>query len=103
MTEGVTSGDRILTDGAAALAVGQALKVVAQTRRMVKGVAVPHAALTRNSGGDTVVWVHAGAEKFVTKRVRFQALDGSRAAVTEGVTSGDRIVTDGAAALAQVR
>ncbi len=85
------------------LAVGQALKVVAQTRRTVKGVAVPLAALTRNGGGDTVVWVHAGAEKFVTKKVRFQALDGGRAAVTEGVTPGDRVVTGGAAALAQVR
>jgi len=85
------------------LAVGQALKVVAQTRRTVKGVAVPLAALTRNGGGDTVVWVHAGAEKFVTKKVRFQALDGGRAAVTEGIAAGDRVVTGGAAALAQVR
>jgi len=85
------------------LAVGQALKVVAQTRRTVKGVAVPLAALTRNSAGDTVVWVHAGAEKFVTKKVRFQALDGGRAAVTEGIAAGDRVVTAGAAALAQVR
>jgi len=85
------------------LAVGQPLKVVAQTRRTVKGVAVPLAALTRNSAGGTVVWVHAGAEKFVAKKVLFQALDGSRAAVTEGITAGDRVVTGGAAALAQVR
>ena len=85
------------------LAVGQALKVVAQTRRTVKGVAVPLAALTRNGGGDTVVWVHVGAEKFVTKKVRFQALDGGRAAVTEGIAAGERVVTGGAAALAQVR
>jgi len=85
------------------LAVGQPLKVVAQTRRTVKGVAVPLAALTRNSAGDTVVWLHASAEKFVAKKVRFQALDGGRAAVTEGLAAGDRVVTDGAAALAQVR
>ena len=85
------------------LAVGQPLKVVAQTRRTVKGVAIPLAALTRNGAGDTVVWVHAGAETFVAKKVRFQALDGGRAAVTEGIAAGERIVTDGAAALAQVR
>lgn len=85
------------------LAVGQPLKVVAQTRRTVKGVALPQAALTRNSAGDTVVWVHAGAEQFVARKVRFQALDGGHAAVTEGIAAGDRVVTDGAAALAQVR
>jgi len=85
------------------LAVGQPLKVVAQTRRTLKGVAVPLAALTRNSAGDTVVWVHAGAETFVARKVRFQALDGGRASVTEGIAAGERLVTDGAAAIAQVR
>ncbi len=85
------------------LAVGQPLKVVAQTRRTVKGVAVPLAALTRNGAGDTVVWVHVGAETFAARKVRFQALDGGRAAVTEGIAAGERVVTGGAAAIAQVR
>jgi hypothetical protein len=47
--------------------------------------------------------VHTGAEKFIARKVRFRALDGSRAAVTEGLIAGDRVVTGGAAALAQVR
>ena len=85
------------------LAVGQPLKVVAQTKRTIKGVAVPHAALTRNGSGDTVLWVHVGAEKFVPRKVRFHALDGANAAVTEGVAAGERMVTQGASALAQVR
>lgn len=85
------------------LAVGQPLKVVAQTKRTVKGVAVPLAALTRNSSGETVLWVHAGAEQFVPRKVRFQALDGASAAVTEGLASGERMVIQGAAVLAQVR
>lgn len=85
------------------LAVGQPLKVVAQTRRTVKGVAMPLAALTRSSAGDTVAWVHAGAETFVAKKVRFQALDGATVALIEGIAAGDRVVTAGAAALAQVR
>ena len=85
------------------LAVGQPLKVVVQTRRTVKGVAMPLAVLTRNSAGDTVVWVHAGAETFVAKKVRFQALDGATVALIEGIAAGDRVVTAGAAALAQVR
>ena len=85
------------------LAVGQQLKVVVQTRRTVKGVAVPLAALTRSGAGDTVAWVHAGAETFVAKKVRFQALDGASVALIEGIAAGDRVVTAGAAALAQVR
>jgi len=85
------------------LAVGQPLKVVAQTKRTIKGVAVPLAALTRNSSGETVIWVHAGAEQFAPRKVRFQALDGANAAVTEGVVAGERMVTQGASALAQVR
>ncbi|MBI5910060.1 MAG: HlyD family efflux transporter periplasmic adaptor subunit [Betaproteobacteria bacterium] len=85
------------------LAVGQPLKVVVQTRRTIKGIAVPLAALTRSGGGDTVAWVHAGAETFVAKKVRFQALDGANVALIEGIAAGDRVVTAGAAALAQVR
>lgn len=85
------------------LAVGQPLKVVAQTRQTIKGVAVPQAALTRNSAGETVVWVHQGAEKFVARKIRFQALDGANAALTEGIAAAERIVTAGAPALAQVR
>ena len=85
------------------LAVGQPLKVVAQTRQTIKGVTVPLAALTRNSAGETVVWVHAGAENFVARKVRYQALDGVNAALTDGVAAAERIVTAGAAALSQVR
>ena len=85
------------------LAVSQPLKVVVQTKRTIKGVAVPLAALTRNSAGDTVAWVHAGAETFAAKKVRFQALDGATVALIDGIAPGDRIVTAGAAALAQVR
>ena len=85
------------------LAVGQPLRVVAQTRQTIKGVAVPLAALTRNGAGETVVWVHVSAEKFVARKVGFQALDGANAALTEGIAAGERIVTAGAAALAQVR
>jgi hypothetical protein len=85
------------------LAVGQPLKVVVQTKRTVKGVAVPLAALSRSGAGDTVAWVHAGAETFVAKKVRFQALDGATVAVIDGIAAGDRVVTAGAAALAQVR
>ena len=85
------------------LVVGQPLKVVAQTKRTIKGASVPLAALWRTASGDTVLWVHTGAERFEPRRVRHQSLDATRVAVTEGVAAGERVVTQGAAALAQVR
>lgn len=84
------------------LAVGQPLKVVAQTRQTFKGVAVPLAALARNGAGETVVWVHAGAETFAVRKVRHLMLDGAHAALTEGIAAGERIVAAGAS-LSQVR
>jgi hypothetical protein len=85
------------------LTVGQPLKVVAQTKHTIKGVSAPLAALTRNSSGDNVLWVHVGAETFVPRKVRYQLLDGANATVTEGVAAGERMVVQGASALAQVR
>jgi len=85
------------------LVIGQPLKIVAQTKRTIKGVAVPIAAFTRNTSGETVIWVHTSAEQFVPKKVRFQALDGGNAAVTEGLAADERMVIQGAATLAQVR
>ncbi len=87
----------------APVAVGQPVKVIAKTSRTAKGAAVPQAAVVRNGAGETVLWVHAEAERFVPRKVRFQPLDGTTAAVTAGLKSGERVVTEGAGLLAQVR
>lgn len=87
----------------APVAVGQPVKVIAKTSRTAKGVAVPQAALARNSAGDTVVWVHLGAERFGPRKVSSQPLDASTVAVTAGIASGERVVSVGANLLAQVR
>ncbi len=85
------------------LAVGQPVKVIAQLKQRIKAIALPVGALVRNSSGETVVWVHEHAERFVQKRVRSQPLDAARAAVLSGIAEGERVVTSGAAAIAQVR
>lgn len=85
------------------LAVGQPLAVTVQTGRSIEGVALPRAALVRNAAGDWIVWLHTGAEQFAPRKVVFQALDAGRVAVTAGVHSGDRVVTQGASLLGQVR
>jgi len=85
------------------LAVGQPVKVVAQTRQTLKGIAVPLAAIVKDGAGDSAVWVHDAPEHFVAKKVRSRQLDGANAAITAGLAAGDRIVTEGAAVLSQVR
>lgn len=85
------------------LSVGQPVKVFVETRRTVRGVALPQTSLTRNASGETTVWVHLSAERFVAKPVRAQAIDADTVAVVEGLHEGDRVVTQGAASLAQIR
>lgn len=86
-----------------ALAVGQSVKVIATTRQTHKGAAVPQAAVVRGAGGDQAVWVHTGAEKFERRTVRAQALSADSTALTSGIAAGERVVTQGASLLAQVR
>jgi hypothetical protein len=87
----------------APVAVGQPVKVIVKTSRTVPGAAVPQASVARNSAGDTVVWVHIGPEYFAQRRVNAQHLDASAVALTTGVVTGERVVTEGANLLAQVR
>lgn len=89
--------------GAAPIAVGQPLKVIAQTARTVKGAAVPQAALVKVSAGETAIWVRDGAERFVLRKVKVAPLDAARVAVVKGLENGERVVTEGAGLLAQVR
>ena len=87
----------------APVAVGQPLKVIAKTSRKTRGAAVPVAALVKVSAGDTAIWVREGAERFVLRKVGVQSLDAATMAVTSGLANGERVVTEGASLLAQVR
>ncbi|MES2687960.1 MAG: HlyD family efflux transporter periplasmic adaptor subunit [Pseudomonadota bacterium] len=85
------------------LAIHQPVKVTVQTRSQVKGFAVPSAAVVKDASNQDRVWVHTGAELFEPRSVRQLPLDGSRAAVVDGLKTGDRLVTQGAPLLNQVR
>ncbi|MGB7988623.1 MAG: HlyD family secretion protein, partial [Candidatus Methylophosphatis roskildensis] len=87
----------------AAVAVGQPVKVIVRTKRGIKGETVPRQALTKVGAGETAVWVHVAPERFVARRVRTQSLDASNVAVVDGLHDGDRVVTEGASLLSQVR
>lgn len=86
-----------------ALSVGQPVKVFVQTRQTIRGIPVPQGSVMKNGSGETIVWVHAAAERFVPEKVVVQPLDANTVAVLEGLHEGDRVVTQGAALLAQIR
>ncbi len=87
----------------AQLAVGQPVAVTVQLKAQAEGVPVPAAALVRSSANEPLVWVKAAPERFEPRRVRTQPLDGARVLVTSGLAGGERVVTDGAPLLNQVR
>ena len=50
-----------------------------------------------------MVWVHTDAELFVPRPARVVALDGATVSVVDGLKAGDRVVTQGAPLVNQVR
>ncbi len=92
-----------ITTTNARVAVGQPVKVIVRTAQGIKGAAVARSALTKIGSGETAVWVHTEAERFVARRVRHQSLDANNVAIAEGLREGDRVVVEGAGLLSQVR
>ena len=86
-----------------AVAVGQTVKVLAQTKATKKGVAIPAVSVVRNTANETIVWVHETAEHFESRRVKTEPLDGDSVLVTNGLNGDERIVVQGASSLSQVR
>ena len=87
----------------AQLAVGQPVQVFVQTRKTIEGIAVPVAALMKNPANQTIVWVKTAPERFEPRSVTTEPLDGVNAAVTSGLKPGDRVATQGATLINQVR
>ena len=85
------------------LVVGQPVKVLVQTKEQVKGFSVPAGAVVKNASNQDMVWVHTDAELFVPRPARIVALDGATVSVVDGLKAGDRVVTQGAPLVNQVR
>ncbi|MBC3872883.1 efflux RND transporter periplasmic adaptor subunit [Undibacterium sp. LX15W] len=92
-----------VTAKSVAVAVGQPVKVMLQTKRLISGIAVPNSAVIKLSGGESVVWVHTDAERFVQRKVQAQSLDADQVAITSGLKEDERVVIAGASLLAQVK
>ena len=94
---------RVQQAKAVPLAIGQPVKVFVQTRSQVSGYAVPSASLMKNPSNQTIVWVKSAPEKFEPRVVTSEPLDGVNVAITSGLKRGDRVVTQGATLVNQVR
>lgn len=93
----------VASNGAVALAVNQPVKVYVQTKETVLGFAVPTGAVVKNPSNQDIVWVHTGPEVFEARPIRMVALDGANVSVVNGLKAGDRVVTQGAPLVNQVR
>ena len=93
---------RLKRAGDTPLALGQAVKVIAQTRDSVKGVPLPASSIVKNSANENIVWVHERAEVFRGVPVQVTPLDGANVVAT-GLKPGVRAVTAGATLINQIR
>jgi hypothetical protein len=64
---------------------------------------VPRSSVSRGANGQSLVWEHTNPERFVSREVRVEPLDGERVLIVAGVEPGRRIVTRGAELLNQIR
>lgn len=85
-----------------ALVLNQPVRVLIQLAESLQGVALPAEALQRNAANEPVVWLHERAEVFRPQVVQAQPLDG-RQVLVQGLAGGERVVTQGAALLQQIR
>ena len=83
--------------------LGQMVTVVAETDSAVKGIAAPRDAVIRGANGEDIVYVHTDPEVFQPRSVRTAPLDATRVLIVAGVAPGDRLVTQGAELLNQLR
>jgi membrane fusion protein, heavy metal efflux system len=85
------------------LRMGQLLTVLAATEESRNGIAVPRTAVVRAGNGQSIVYEHANAERFVPREVRVEPLDGERVIIVSGLEPNRRIVTQGVELLNQIR
>jgi biotin carboxyl carrier protein len=85
------------------LVLGQAVKVVAQSRQALPGIALPRSALVKGAGNQDIAWVRTAPERFEPRWVTHAPLDGTRVRITSGLKAGDQVLVQGANLVNQVR
>lgn len=85
------------------LRAGQFVNVLAKTGEERRGIALPRASVLRGGNGQSIVYEHTNAERFMPREVRVEPLDGERVLAVSGIEPGQRIVVQGAELLNQIR
>lgn len=67
------------------------------------GIVIPASAVVRSASGETIVWSKRRPELFAPRVVRVVTLPGGARLVTAGIAAGDRIVSEAAGLIAQIR
>lgn len=94
---------RTTDQGALPFAIGQPVTVVAALVERTKGIVLPARAVVRGPSNLPIVWIKAGAERFVPQAVEVRPLDAETVLVTAGLGADNRVVVEGAALIAQIR
>lgn len=85
------------------LSVGKPVTVIVQQNKTISGIPVPASSVIRDGDGRSIVWERTGAETFVPRQVRAIRVAGKQMVVESGLSSGARVVTEGASLLNQIR
>jgi len=85
------------------LTVGVPVTVIVQQERTITGIPVPASSIVRDGDGRSIVWERMSAETFSPRQVRATRVAGNVMVVLSGMSSGARVVVDGAIILNQVR
>ena len=85
------------------LAVGQPVTVVVKLTEKAKGIVLPAEALVRSPANETIVWIKAGAERFIAQPVEARPLDAKTIVVFKGLSPDNRVVVSGSALINQIR
>ncbi len=92
-----------IESGSGALRPGQLLTVLARSTEERRGIALPRTAVVRGANGQSIVYEHSNAERFVPREIRVEPLDGVHVLAISGIEPGRRIVVQGAELLNQIR
>ena len=85
------------------LAIGQPVTVLASLNDRIKGYVLPAQSVVRNGANEPIVWIKAGAERYIPQPVQFRALDAATVVVMQGLGADNRVVVQGASLIAQIR
>ncbi len=85
------------------LPIGQPIRVFVNTDSKVTGVKAPSKSLVKSSSNQTIVWIKKSPEIFEPRTVVYEPLDGQNIVITSGIKDGERVITDGASLINQIR